>query len=139
VALRWVEEACARLLAPAPELVALAAWLGAATDDDTRVFVERPDAVDADFVLVLASAGAVTSLTAGYAAGAGPCVSETERALGRARELPRPATGPFQLAFPGPSSAAASCFIAGTTYDPPGLAAAERRLVELTLRRDPPR
>ena len=139
MALGWVEEACARLLVPVPELVAVAAWLGAAPDDDTRVFVERPSAVDADFVLVLAVAGAVSSLTAGYAVGAGPRVSETERALGRARELPRPATGPFQLAFPGPSSPTASCFIAGTTYDPPGLTAAERRLVELTVRRDPPR
>jgi hypothetical protein len=139
VTLDWVEEACTRLLVPAPELVALAAWLGAAPGDDTRVLVERPSAVDADFVLVLAVAGAVSSLTAGYAAGAGPSVSEAERVLGGARELARPKTGPFQLAFPGPSSPTASCFIAGTTYDPPGLTAAERRLVELTLRRDPPR
>jgi hypothetical protein len=136
MAFSWIPDACARLLAPAPTVLELAAWLGADLDDTERLFVARPRTIDADHVLVLASAGMPTSLTAGYAAGAGPLVDEAEYVLGRARELPRGPNGPFQLAFPPQSSSAASCFIAATTYDPPGTP--RRRLVELILRRDPP-
>ncbi|MEA2274499.1 MAG: hypothetical protein QOI98_3207, partial [Solirubrobacteraceae bacterium] len=134
MALDWVQDACTLLIMPAPTLADLAAWLGVMPPDgDERLFVERPAAVDAQHVLVLASDGRPTSLTAGYAAGTGPTAVEAEHALGRARELPRPVDGPFQLAFAVRSSEAASCFVAATTHDPPGTPAEERRLVEIIL------
>lgn len=135
--MHWIHDACARLTGRAPTLVELAAWLGTVVGDDSRLFVARPPAVEADHVLVLAESGAPTSLTAGFAMGAGPLLHEVERALGRARELPRGPYGPFQMAFPGVASAFAHCSIAGTTYDPPLVPVDRRRLVELTLRRDP--
>src|SRR5262249_38298582 len=112
-----VPEACSRL-EQSPSLAAFSSWLAA----EPR----------ADEVLVHDDAGTATALTAFYARDTGPTVAEAARALGPARELPRPAVGPVPLALPsrGPG------FVAATTLDPPSLPPTERRLVELILRRD---
>ncbi len=130
--LDWVDEACARLCAPGATPAGLAAW---ARGDDTpgdsadEVFVAGPARLGAAHALILADAGAPSALIAGYARGTGPTEAEAAAALGPARELPHGPGGPFRIAFP----VRPGCFVAATTYDPPG---GERRLSDLTFRRD---
>jgi hypothetical protein len=126
----WVPEACERLEG-SPSLAAFSAWLGGEPNHDT-VRASHPAALAADEVLVLGTEGTASSLTAFYGRDTGPTAAEAARTLGPARELPRPALGPFQLAFPPRGT----CFVAATTLDPPTLPPTERRLVELILRRD---
>jgi hypothetical protein len=134
--LGWVAQARVLMTAPDASLETLAHWLGPD--------VERgPDALRAG-AGALPGAGTVTvdardgvpgSLSAWYPGETGPTLAEAEAELGPAQELGRLQASPPQVAFPGYHGASAACFIAATTWDPPGIGA-ERRIFQLILRRD---
>jgi hypothetical protein len=139
--LDWIAEARDLITAPDATLDTVAAWLGRGKDPS----VERgsdslragPGAVPgASTVTVSGKDGVPDSLAAWYAGETGPTLGEAEAALGEAHELPRLRATPAQVAFPRFEGAAASCFLAATTWDPAGNSG-ERRLFQLTLRRDP--
>jgi hypothetical protein len=124
------------MTAPDASLETLADWLGPD--------VERgPDALRAGAgalpgvgtVTVHGNDGVPGSLSAWYPGETGPTLGEAESELGPAQELGRLQASPPQVAFAGYDGTDAACFIAATTWDPPGMEA-DRRIFQIILRRD---
>ena len=134
--LDWIEEARALLTAADASVDGVAAWLGDKVERDEDGLRAGEGAIPgAGSVTVLAENGTLDALTAWYPGESGPTLGEAEATLGEARELPRLAASPPQVAFPAYRGEAASCFTVATTWDAPAGGAA-RRLFQLTLRRD---
>ena len=134
--LDWVAEARVLVTEPDASLDRIAAWLGDGVEREEDGLRAGAGAVSgAGTVRVRGRDDTVDFLAAWYPDATGPTLGEAEAALGAAEELPRLAATPPQVAFPAYRGAAATCFIAATTWDP----ATEgpcRRLFQLTLRRD---
>jgi hypothetical protein len=136
-ALAWVDEARVLVTDPDASLERVASWLGDGVEHDEDGLRAGAGAVPgAETVTVRGRDGTVDLLAAWYSGTTGPTLAEAEEALGAATELPRLAATPPQVAFPAYRGEGATCFIAGTTWDPPEDGPA-RRLFQLTLRRDP--
>jgi hypothetical protein len=132
-----VAEARVLVTEPDASLDRIAAWLGDGVERDEEGLRAGAGAVPGAGTVRVRGRddGTVDFLAAWYPDATGPTLGEAEAALGPAEELPRLVATPPQVAFPAYRGAAASCFIAATTWDP-ATEGPSRRLFQLTLRRD---
>lgn len=131
--LAWVDEAARLLTAEGGTLAGVVGWLGGAPRQEGpgRVLVERPARTGALNVIVAEEEGRPASLSAWYAAGAGPTVEAAARELGAWHEYPRNGP-PYQGGF----GSMLGCDVSGTTHDPPDMRS-PRRLVEIVVMLSP--